>query len=84
MMVSQISAKGQITLPRRVRQALKLKPGDRVFFLVDEISVLLQPLAAINARALAGSLQRYAGARRAGPARAAVKKGVAGAAAQEG
>jgi AbrB family looped-hinge helix DNA binding protein len=84
MILSRISAKGQITLPRKVRQALKLKPGDRALFLVQNETVQLQPLPASSARALAGSLQRYAGARPGGPARAVVKKEVARAAAQEG
>jgi AbrB family looped-hinge helix DNA binding protein len=82
MMLSRISAKGQITLPRKVRQALKVKPGDRVLFLVEDTSVLLQALAASSARALAGSLRRYAATRLTGPARATVKQEVARAAAQ--
>jgi bifunctional DNA-binding transcriptional regulator/antitoxin component of YhaV-PrlF toxin-antitoxin module len=46
MMFSRISAKGKVTLRLRVRQALQVKPGDRVVFLVEATSVLLQPLRA--------------------------------------
>jgi AbrB family looped-hinge helix DNA binding protein len=83
-MLSRISAKGQITLPRKIRQALRVKAGDRVLFLLEDESVRLQPLAASNARTLAGSLRRYAAARSRGPARGKVRKEVARAAAQEG
>ncbi len=33
---STISLKGQTTIPSRVRKALKLKPGDRVLFRIDD------------------------------------------------
>jgi len=82
--LSRISAKGQITLPRKVRQALNVKPGDRLVFLVENTTVLLQPLASGSARALAGSLRDYARAPGTGSARSVAKKGVARAAAQEG
>jgi AbrB family looped-hinge helix DNA binding protein len=75
MTLSRISAKGQITLPKKVRQELHVKPGDRVLFLVEETSVVPQALAASSAHALAGSLRRYAGARPTGPARAAAREG---------
>jgi antitoxin PrlF len=81
---SILSAKGQVTLPRKVRQALKVKPGDRVLFLVEDEVVRLQPLAATSARALAGSLRRYGGSRAARSARGLIHKEVARAAAQEG
>ena len=84
MILSRISAKGQITLPRKVRQALNVKPGDRLVFLVEEKTVLLQPLTSGSARALAGSLRGYARAAGSEPARSVAKKGVARAAAQEG
>jgi AbrB family looped-hinge helix DNA binding protein len=81
---AKISAKGQITLPRTIRQALDVKPGDRVLFFVENGSVRLQALPAGTARALAGSLRQYAKGRPPGPARAATKTEVARAAAQEG
>ena len=85
MLSSKVSAKGQITLPKRVRQALDIKPGERLLFLVEDQTVVLRPMGPTSARALAGSLRRYAGTRRtAGKTRDTVKKEVARAAAHEG
>lgn len=85
MISARVSAKGQITLPERVRQALEVKPGDRVLFVVEDKRVVLQPMSPGSARTLAGSLRRYAGAQPDTlPAREVVKKEVARAAAQEG
>lgn len=84
MILSRISSKGQVTLPRKVRQALQLKPGDRVQFIFEEDTVILQSLATGTARTLGGSLRQYARPRLSGSARGAVKKEAARAAAQEG
>jgi antitoxin PrlF len=43
-MDSAITAKGQATIPKAIRQHLRLKPGDRVkFFLHPDGSVVLLP-----------------------------------------
>lgn len=43
-MESAITAKGQATIPKRVRERLNLKPGDRVkFFIHPDGSVVLLP-----------------------------------------
>ncbi len=34
--IATVTSKGQITLPKTVRDALALKPGDKVFFRVRE------------------------------------------------
>ena len=60
MITARISPKGQITLPKKVRQALAVKPGERVMFQVEADGVLLKPLGPSSAEALAGSLCRYA------------------------
>lgn len=83
MILSRISAKGQITLPKKVRQTLEVNPGDRVLFVIEDDTVVLKPLTASSARALGGSLRQYARARSPGAARAVVKKETARAAAQE-
>ena len=36
MQVAKITAKGQVTLPKEVRTALKLKDGDRIVFMPDK------------------------------------------------
>lgn len=83
MLTSKISTKGQIKLPREVRQALHLKPGGRVIFLVEKDRVLLRSLG--TARRLAGSLNRYASTGRPlSRIRGVVKEEVARAAAQKG
>lgn len=33
---AKITSKGQVTLPKQVREQLRLKPGDRVDFVVGE------------------------------------------------
>jgi AbrB family looped-hinge helix DNA binding protein len=35
-MATTITVKGQVTIPKRVRDSLGLKPGDRVDFVLDE------------------------------------------------
>ena len=43
-MESAITAKGQATIPKAIREYLRLKPGDRVkFFLHPDGSVVLLP-----------------------------------------
>ena len=36
MAAATLTSKGQITIPKSVRDALNLQPGDRVEFLVDD------------------------------------------------
>ncbi len=85
MITAKISSKGQITLPRMVRQALEVGPGERVIFTVEDRTVVLRALGVSGAKALAGVLRGYARGRKpARHVRAAVKKEVARAAASEG
>ena len=35
-MLAKITAKGQITLPRKIRDHLHVKPGDQLDFCIDE------------------------------------------------
>lgn len=58
MAVVQISDKGQITLPARIRKKLGIKPRSQVVVTVRDGEVLLRPLRSI--RDLAGSLAEYA------------------------
>src|SRR5258708_7826191 len=61
MISTRVSPKGEITLPKRIRQALQVKPGDRVCFESGDKTVLLRSQGPSSARALAGALRRYRG-----------------------
>ena len=53
-----MTSKGQITIPKSVRDALHLNPGDRVDFILDgEGKVVLRP-ATLDVRDLEGILHR--------------------------
>jgi AbrB family looped-hinge helix DNA binding protein len=46
MSVSTITSKGQVTIPKRVRDRLRLKTGDRLEFRVEEDgSIRVYPIA---------------------------------------
>jgi len=83
-MNATVSSKGQITLPRFVREALGLKAGSMVSLTLEEGEVRLRPARAGTAHRLAGSLRRYAKRGTVRSIRAHVKKEVARAAAAEG
>jgi AbrB family looped-hinge helix DNA binding protein len=44
MIGAKLSTKGQTTIPKEVRDYLRLSPGDRVLFVIREGEVLLQPV----------------------------------------
>jgi antitoxin PrlF len=54
MPTSTITSKGQITLPREVREYLHLSEGDRVEFLID-------PADGVRLRPMTGSVKDLAG-----------------------
>jgi antitoxin PrlF len=43
---AKITSKGQITVPRAVRQALGVRPGDKVIFESDENGMRIRPARA--------------------------------------
>jgi antitoxin PrlF len=59
-MESAITVKGQATIPKAIREHLRLKPGDRVKFFVhpDGSVVLLPKLAAAALRGMIKSRRR--------------------------
>jgi len=44
MSITKISSKGQITIPKEIRDKLELEPGDRVFVEVKERLAIIRPL----------------------------------------
>ena len=44
MIGSKLTAKGQITIPKRIREKLNLEPGDRVLFIEREGEIVLEPV----------------------------------------
>ena len=44
MLQSVVTSKGQTTIPKEIRELLKLKPKDRLFYLVEDGKVILKPL----------------------------------------
>ncbi|MBI1894577.1 MAG: AbrB/MazE/SpoVT family DNA-binding domain-containing protein [Candidatus Rokubacteria bacterium] len=83
-MRATVSSKGQITLPRFIRDALGLKPGSVVSLELQGGELRLRPSSPDTARQLAGSLRRYARPGTVRSIRAHVKREVARAAAAEG
>jgi antitoxin PrlF len=57
--VSTITAKGQTTIPKKIREHLKLQPGDKVDFVIaeDGRKVVLEP-ATLDVRELEGMLHK--------------------------
>lgn len=57
MSTAMITSKGQTTIPKRVRDALKLKPGDRVEFNLQDGQAVMRA-ASCDVRALKGMLPK--------------------------
>ena len=55
MVGTKVTAKGQTTIPKPIRDALGLKPGDRVLFVRKKDGVMLVP-ASGTLRELRGSV----------------------------
>lgn len=56
MTVSTITSKGQTTIPSEIRRHLKLKPGDRIQFIVESDGKVVMVPATIDVRELKGLL----------------------------
>lgn len=54
MTSATVTSKGQLTIPKAVREALGLSPGDRVVFLIEDEKAWLQPVRARGLLSLQG------------------------------
>ena len=54
MSVATITYKGQITIPKDVREALGIQTGDRVFFIVEGDKAMMFPIRARGLQRLRG------------------------------
>jgi antitoxin PrlF len=55
-MLSTVTSKGQVTIPKPIREALKIRPNDKIDFLREGERIIMVPLK---------SLQKFRGAVRA-------------------
>ena len=63
MLVSKLSRKGQITIPKQVRKVLGISPGDSISYVVKGSSVILRrvdPFDLAFHRALSKTLDEWA------------------------
>lgn len=56
MPIATVTSRGQVTLPKEVREALRLDVGDRVSFLVRDDGVVEIRPETVDLRELVGSL----------------------------
>ncbi|MHB8574123.1 MAG: AbrB/MazE/SpoVT family DNA-binding domain-containing protein [Dehalococcoidia bacterium] len=56
MASARITSKGQVTIPKRVREALGLRAGDKLIFLVEKGGAYVHPVHRRTADELYGSL----------------------------
>ena len=59
-MFAKVSKKGQVTIPKAIREKLKIRDNGGVLFLIEDDDVLLQGVPGGRIDELAGSLKRYA------------------------
>ena len=58
MSVATITSKGQTTIPKDIREHLKLHPGDRIDFIIEnEGKVVIEP-ATVDVKELEGILHK--------------------------
>jgi AbrB family looped-hinge helix DNA binding protein len=58
MPTATVTSKGQVTLPQKVREALRIRPGDRIDFVLDEDGEVRLKAGEVDVSALRGLLHR--------------------------
>jgi len=59
-MFARLSPKGQVTIPRKIREKLKINRGGGVLFVMEGDDVKMKGVPGESADKLAGSLKKYA------------------------
>jgi AbrB family looped-hinge helix DNA binding protein len=59
-MYAKVSKKGQVTIPKPIREKLKIDDHGGVLFLIEDDAVVLQGVPGSRNNELAGSLKQYA------------------------
>jgi len=59
-MYAKVSKKGQVTIPKAIREKLKIEKQGGVLFLIEEDGVKIKGVPGEQADRLAGSLNKYA------------------------
>ena len=59
-MYAKISKKGQVTIPKAVREKLNIANGGGVVFLFDEDGIKIKGIPGSQGKELAGRLKKYA------------------------
>jgi AbrB family looped-hinge helix DNA binding protein len=59
-MYSKISKKGQVTIPKHIREKLNIENEGGLLFLIEDNEVKLKGVPGAQADRLAGSLKKYA------------------------
>jgi len=59
-MYARISKKGQVTIPRLIREKLKIDTEGGILFLIEDDEIKLKGVPGAPVKVLAGSLKKYA------------------------
>lgn len=59
MLGTQLTVKGQVTIPKEVRDALRIGAGDKVYFVADGERAIMVPLKS-DIWSVRGALKKYA------------------------
>jgi AbrB family looped-hinge helix DNA binding protein len=59
-MYAKVSKKGQVTIPKLIREKLHIEKDGAVLFLVEDNEIKLKGVPGVPSEQLAGSLKKYA------------------------